>query len=62
MEATDFSAASINITISGSVSYFIATILRIDFSAALRVGSSIVTSGLSFSKQLRMFSSVTIFI
>ena len=42
--------------------YLIATILMIDLSAALRVGSSISTAGDSFSKQERIFSKVTIFI
>ena len=42
--------------------HFIATILSIDCSAAMRVVSSIDISGLSFSRQVRMFSSVTNFI
>lgn len=42
--------------------YLIFTILIIDLSAAFRVGSSISTSGDSFSRQERIFSNVTIFI
>ena len=42
--------------------YFIFTIFIIERSAAFRVGSSISTSGDSFSRQERMFSNVTIFI